>query len=125
MKRIKNIINFIKKYNTYFFILLLICIFIIALDPSRSIDKMFLETHDKIKHIFAFFIVSFFFIENSDIKLNIYIKTILLFLFALSLEIVQKIIGRSSVDFYDFLASSLGILVFLLLRHILKKLIEK
>ena len=108
-----------KEKNTWLFFFFIIFIFTIAFDSSRTIDKEILNNHDKIKHIAAFFVLGYFLYESS-IKINNYLKFLILIFLAFSIEYIQSIIGREA-SIKDFLASSFGVFLFLFFRFIFKR----
>lgn len=109
----------IKEKNTLIFFFLLILIFVIAFDPSRGVDKKILASYDKIKHIFAFMVLSYFLFESS-INLHKYFKILILVCIAFSIEYVQAMIGRES-SVVDFIASISGIFIYLFIKFMFKK----
>lgn len=94
-------------------------IFAIAFDPTHSVDKVFLTNFDKIKHILAFVVISYLFVESS-INLKIILKIIILVLIALFIEYVQFMIGRQA-SALDFFASITGVGIFFLVRFFVFK----
>lgn len=119
----KKLSKNIKDKYIYIFVLLTIVIFSIAFDPVRTVDSQVLETSDKLKHIAAFFTLSYFLFE-STIKLHdLYRFSILVFL-AFFIEYVQSIIGREA-SMMDFLASTSGVLIYILLRYTYKKVFKE
>ena len=113
----------IKDKYIYIFILLIIVIFSIAFDPVRTIDSQVLASSDKSKHIAAFFTLSYFLFE-STIKLHDLFRFLILVFLAFFIEYVQSIIGREA-SMMDFLASSSGVLIYILLRYTYKKVFKE
>jgi len=91
----------------------------IAFDPTRTIDTKILASFDKVKHVLAFLVISYLFVESS-IKLNIWLKIFLLFFVAFFIEYIQSLVGRSS-NILDFIASVSGIGIFFLVRFFVFK----
>ena len=92
----------------------MIFIFIVAFDPNHVIDKKILDQYDKVKHIMAFLVLSYFLFESS-IRLHDFFKFLILVSLALSIEYNQGMIGRE-FSILDFLASSLGIVLFMVIK---------
>jgi len=111
---LKNLFSNLKEKNTFIFFLVIFGIFAIAFDPSRNVDKVLLVNFDKVKHLLAFVVLSYFFVESS-IKLKEILKILILVMIAFFIECVQFIIGREA-SFLDFLASISGIGIFVLVR---------
>ena len=95
-------------------------IFFIAFDPTRVVDTQILPNSDKSKHMGAFFTLSYFLFESTIKLQNIY-RFLILVSLAFIIEYVQSMIGReASID--DFIASSFGVLLFIFVKTIMKKL---
>jgi len=116
---LKSLFSNLKEKNTFIFFLVIFAIFAIAFDPSHNVDKIFLTNFDKIKHILAFVVISYLFIESS-IKLKVILKIAILVLIAFFIEYVQFMIGREASSL-DFLASISGIGIFFLVRFFVLK----
>jgi len=86
----------------------------IAFDPTRTIDTKILASFDKVKHVLAFLIITYLFIESS-IKLNIWLKVFLLIFIAFFIEYIQSLVGRSS-NILDFIASVSGVGLFFCIK---------
>ena len=94
-------------------------IFFIAFDPTRVVDTQVLPNSDKIKHMGAFFILSYFLFESTIKLQNIY-RFLILVSLAFIIEYVQSMIAReASID--DFIASSFGVILFIFVKTIIKK----
>jgi VanZ family protein len=106
----------IKEKNSFLFFIILIIIFIIAFDPSHQIEKTFLPANDKIKHILAFFVISYLFIENS-LKIKNKLKIFILIFIAIFIEFIQSIIGREA-SIFDFVSSLIGIVSFISIKKL-------
>ena len=119
----KKLFKNIKDKYIYLFVLLTIVIFSIAFDPVRTIDSQVLETSDKLKHIAAFFTLSYFLFE-STIKFHDLFRFLILVFLAFFIEYVQSIIGREA-SLMDFLASTSGVLIYILLRYTYKKVFKE
>jgi hypothetical protein len=119
---LKWLFSDIKEKNTIIFFFLMFSIFAIAFDSSRTVDKQILNNYDKIKHIFAFFVLSYFLFESS-INISKYFKFIILLSLAFIIEYVQSMIGREA-SLIDFVASSSGILLFIFIKFMFKKFSE-
>lgn len=113
------IYNFLKKHKLWLINIPLIVYWIILLTATSipdtsSIDK--LEVSDKIKHLFAYFILTFMltlwihFKENTSpvlIKQVLY-AIVIAALYGILDEIHQKFIPGRSGDFLDWIADLLG-----------------
>ena len=106
------------KFNLLFFIFLGITI-IFAISPNNTLDTKLFEHSDKIKHIIAFFVLSFFFFKSFENFKNVY-KFYFLVIFACAIEIVQSFVGREA-NILDFIASCFGILLYLLVSQVRKE----
>jgi VanZ family protein len=95
-------------------------IFFIAFDPTRVVDIQILPNSDKTKHIGAFFTLSYFLFESTIKIQNIY-KILILGSLALIIEYVQSMIGREA-SINDFIASFFGVILFIFVKTIIKKL---
>ena len=116
----ERIFRNLKDIYIYIFVLLTIVIFSIAFDPVRTVDAQVLASSDKLKHIAAFFTLSYFLFESTIKLQNIY-RFLILISLAFIIEYVQSMIGReASID--DFIASSFGVLLFIFVKTIMKKL---
>lgn len=80
------------------------------------LDKKLFLYSDKIKHIIAFFVLSYFIFINLNKIKKIY-TSILLILFAGFIEILQIYANRQA-DIIDFMFSVIGVLIFLILNSI-------
>jgi VanZ family protein len=94
----------------------LVSIFIVAFDASHSVEKLFFKSSDKLKHIVSFFVMSYFFLENS-INIQNKVKVYILIFIAFFIEFIQFFIGRES-SILDFLSSLMGIVLFLAIKKI-------
>ena len=82
---------------------------------NTVLNPYLFEGADKLKHLIAFFVLSFlvrFSFKDFDYKYFI------LILFAFLIELGQFFTQRES-SFYDFLSSVLGIVIFLILQKVL------
>jgi VanZ family protein len=95
-------------------------IFFIAFDPTRVVDTQVLPNSDKSKHIGAFLTLSYFLFESTIKLQNIY-RFLILVSLAFIIEYVQSMIGREA-SINDFIASSFGVVLFILIKTIIKKL---
>lgn len=93
--------------------------FAIAFDPAHVIDSEILDVHDKFKHICAFLVLSYF-LFTSSVKIHYIFKFIILVFICFFIEYVQEMIGRQA-SLEDFLASFFGIVLFVVLRIIIRK----
>ena len=93
------------------FILFLTLIIYIAFN-NTILNPYLFEGSDKIKHLLAFFVLSFLF--RFAFKKFDYMFLVLV-LFALSIELAQSFTQREA-SVYDFLSGVLGIVLFLLLE---------
>lgn len=107
------------KFTTLFLLVLSITFFI-AFDTNRTIDKLIFPSLDKIKHLIAFFTLSFFLME-STIPLKKYIKILLLISIAIFIETFQFIIGRE-LSLLDLCASIFGIFLYIFISFSILKL---
>lgn len=103
-----------QKKSLFFISIFLILFF--ALTPENMFDKKIFVHSDKIKHIFAFFLLSLLIELNKD-KFK---KIMILVLFAAIIEILQHLVGRQS-SIIDFLFSCTGIFIYLYISKLLKK----
>jgi|GEM_PF-5038380 len=94
-------------------------IFIVAFDPSHAIDKKILNNYDKLKHIGAFLVLSYFLFESS-VRIHDFFKFTILVSLAIFIEYVQSMIERQA-SVMDFLASFSGIVLFIFIKFIIKK----
>ncbi len=108
-----------KEKNTLVFFFLMLFLFSFAFDPTREIDKKILEDYDKIKHIGAFIMLSFFLYESSII-IPKYQKFIILCSFAFFIEHVQSMTGREA-SLNDFIASVFGVVLYVLFKFLFEK----
>jgi VanZ family protein len=99
------------------FILFIILAFTIS--PKETIDIKLFEHSDKIKHIIAFFTLSFFLYKSFENIKNKY-KFYSLVIFACVIEIIQSFVGREA-SIADFMASCFGVLLYLLILKVRKK----
>lgn len=114
--------NFFKKKkekNTIVFFFFMIFIFAVAFDPMYTVDKKILASYDKIKHIAAFFVLSYFLFESS-VQIHKIYKFVILITLALFIEYVQDMIGRES-SLNDIIASISGILLFIFIKSMIKR----
>lgn len=98
------------------------CMFIffaIAFDPNYIVDKKVFYHFDKIKHISAFFVLSYFLFASS-IKIHYFFKFTILVFIGFFIEYVQQMIGRQA-SIGDFLASFSGIVLFVIVKIIIKR----
>ena len=102
------------KIVFYFFILV---IFVFSFIPNLGINTYPFENADKLKHIIAFFTLSLLFYSSFK-ELEPKTKFYILVLFAFILEVVQSYVGREA-SFFDFLASFVGIILFLLIKKVI------
>jgi VanZ family protein len=93
--------------------------FAIAFDPDSIVDKKIFYHFDKIKHILAFFVLSYF-LFTSSVKIHHIFKFIILVFICFFIEYVQEMIGRQA-SLEDFLASFFGIVLFVILRIIVRR----
>ncbi len=103
--------------KTIFFILL-ISIISLALYPKDFITlSQGIHYEDKIKHIMAFFTLSYFFYSGfKDFENNF--KFFTLVVIALVIEVLQGYVGREP-SVVDFIASIVGILTYLLIKKVI------
>lgn len=109
----------LKNKNTilFFCFLFLICFFAFKKESIETTSLF--ENEDKVKHVLAFFILSYFlFCKSINIKLSI--KIFILILIAFLIEYSQSFFYRES-SFFDFLASCIGIILYVVGDIILKK----
>ncbi|MAC85221.1 MAG: hypothetical protein CL624_13910 [Arcobacter sp.] len=102
------------------FFIILISIAFLAFYPKDfiSLDQG-IPYEDKLKHIIAFFVLSFFFYKSFENFKNVY-KFYFLVIFACAIEIVQSFVGREA-NILDFIASCFGILLYLLVSQVRKE----
>ena len=112
-----------KELNTLLFFFCMFIFFAIAFDPGHVVDRKVLGVHDKFKHIVAFFILSYF-LFTSSVKIHYFFKFFILVFIGFFIEYIQSKIGReASMD--DFLASFLGIILFIIGKYLTKKIFKK
>jgi len=121
---VKAVFQSLKERHTFVFFIVMFVILTIALDPSRTIDTKVLAKHDKLKHIAAFFTLSYFFFESS-IRLKNSVKFFILFFFMCTIEYLQQVIGRGPISFGDIIAGISGVLLYLLFKYTIKNLFYK
>lgn len=93
-------------------------ILIVYISFNNTILNPYLfEGADKVKHLLAFFVLSFFF-HISFMKINY--KFYILTFFAITLELIQSFTYREA-SFLDFISSFMGILLFYTLLSLYKK----
>lgn len=99
--------------NKYFFGLLIVVflILLIGLTPDDYIKTFDFKYADKIKHILAFFVLSFFLYKSFEEIKGIY-KFYSLVIFACAIEIIQSFVGREA-NILDFMASCFGIIIYI------------
>ena len=98
----------------------MICaILVLALSPEYDVKIIDFEINDKLKHIIAFFTLSFFFFKSFENISDKY-KFFILSFFAIVLEIIQSFVGREA-SFADFIASFFGVVLYLLLSNVIKE----
>lgn len=102
----------------YLFILALGLIVYISFN-STFINPYLFEGADKIKHIIAFLILSFFLFGSFEKIKGIY-KIYSLVIFACVIEVAQSFVGRES-SIVDFIASCFGIFLYLLIAQVKKE----
>ena len=97
----------------YFFFFFLFITIVFSFFSDFGIKTYYFEGMDKIKHIVAFFTISFFFYKSFYNIRDIH-KFFILVTFAGIIELVQSFVGREA-SFLDFIASCLGVILYLLL----------
>ena len=97
-----------------FFIFMVAFVYLLAITPSSGSPPLF-PYLDKILHFLIFLLLTFIldFCTRRSLKKN-YSLIFLLIGFGLFIEISQYFTGTRSADFFDWLADSLGVLVYLL-----------
>ena len=108
-------------YKILFFIFTLIIVFIFAVVPNDHIDLGY-QNSDKIKHISAFFTLSFLLNRaSSDIAQRFRNMTALL-LFGIFIEFVQYYLPARTTSIEDVFADVTGILLFQVLYSFAKEI---
>lgn len=103
------------------FVFVTFFILILALSSENFIYIENLFPHmDKVKHIIAFFTLSFFFFKSFN-NLNNKYKLSVLIIFACVLEVLQSFVGREA-SILDVLASFIGIFIYLCFSKIKNKI---
>ena len=103
---------------TIIFVLFLGLIIYISFN-NTFLNPYLFEGADKIKHLLAFFVLSFLFFYSFK-SINTFYKIAVLIFFAVGIEILQSFTKReSSVE--DFLFSVFGVVLFLVLWKYVKK----
>ena len=103
----------------YFFFLFLFITIIFSFFSDFGIKTYYFEGMDKIKHILAFFVLSFFLYKSFEEIKGLY-KFYSLVIFGCAIEIMQSFVGREA-NMIDFLASCFGVLLYLLISQVRKE----
>ena len=107
------------KYYKFFTFFIVLTILFFSFNGNIGIKTYPFEHSDKLKHILAFLVLSYFFYKSLDMKY----KLLALVFFAGFIEVSQIFTDRES-SFFDFLASITGILIYLLIIKIRKLIIQ-
>ena len=105
------------------FFILLISILLLAVLPTDGLEFSRFPFVDKLKHIFAFFILGLFF-HISFKNISITLKLLILTTFAFLIEFIQTFTARES-SLFDFLSSVLGIIIYLIVLKTLQVTLKK
>ena len=73
---------------------------------------------DKAKHFLAFFVLAFI-IDRTFLFINLYVRVTILIIFAFMIEVIQSFIGRE-FSIWDFVFSTIGIFIYIILKNITK-----
>ncbi len=105
------------KFLTLFIV---ISILFLALSPENlGFTLVDFKNSDKLKHVFAFFVLSYF-LYKTFYRLTRNQKFLLLVFFAFLIEFLQIFSNRES-SLMDFLASVFGICLYLVVDKVLKR----
>ena len=108
----------VKSFQIYFYICLVVIEF---LATTTTVHIELVESMwDKSNHFIAFFVL-YVLLSMGYQNLTLQIKTILLLLFGLQIEIVQQYSGRSLFSGLDIFADSIGILMGIVSIYFFKK----
>ncbi len=110
-------INLTKKEYKILFYITALTVFILAIVPNDHID-IYIDNADKIKHIIAFFTLSYLLNRASSTISHRLRNMIALLLFGIFIEFVQSYLIYRSSSIYDIYADLIGILLFQLLLSI-------
>ncbi|MGB0937097.1 MAG: VanZ family protein [Colwellia sp.] len=120
-----TIINFLKIVSFTFFVFILWIIYLANTGQSSVFFKFVasIPYGDKVGHFCIFGVLTlaanfllkcktltFTFVSNKE--LNLYVGSMLVFLFALTEELSQFFIANRTLDIFDLLADILGIVIF-------------
>ena len=109
-----------KRNDIFLLFGILSIILLIAFIPKEIYEQTrYFENDDKIKHFFAFFVLSFLYFKKS-FTLNIRFKVIILISLAFFIEVFQSFLNRE-FSIFDFFASIIGVFSFLVLKYVIKK----
>ena len=98
-------------YKILFFIFTLVVIFIFAIVPSDHIELGY-QHDDKLKHLFAFFTLSFLLNRASSDMAQRFRNMSALLLFGIFIEFVQYYLPERKTSIEDIFADVAGILLF-------------
>ena len=98
-----------------FFVVTIILVFLLAIIPSSG-NTTQIPFLDKILHFFIFFVLTFIldFCTRKPLKDHFYLISLLI-CFGIFIEVSQYFTATRSAEFLDWVADSLGVLVYLFL----------
>ncbi len=114
-----KILTMNKKYFKLLFFATAIAVFILATVSNDHID-IHHQYADKIKHITAFFTLSFLLNRSSSTLQHRFRNMLALLFFGFFIEVVQYFIPSRDSDWMDILADFVGILLFQISYSFLK-----
>jgi VanZ family protein len=124
----------ILSFVSILFFIFILWIIYLANTGQSSIFFTFVASvpyGDKIGHFFIFGLLTLganilFKLKTFRLyKLNIYFGSVFVLLFALCEELSQYFLASRTLDLFDFLADLLGVFIFSLLTHSLRKCMDK
>ena len=107
-------------YKLLFFTVILIVVFIFAIMPNETILEGY-TYGDKVKHLFAFFTLSFLLNRASSDMAQRFRNMSALLLFGIFIEFVQYYLPERSTSIEDVFADVAGILLFQVLYSFAKE----
>ena len=102
------------------FLILLVFILFLALNPEHIGDKELFKNDDKIKHVLAFLALSILLFDKA-IEIKNIIKICFLVFIAFGIEFFQYFLGREA-SVLDFVFSSIGIIVYFSIKKYYQKI---
>ncbi len=110
-------INLTKKDYKILFYITALTVFILAIVPNDNIN-IYIDNADKVKHITAFFTLSYLLNRASSTIAHRLRNMVALLLFGIFIEFIQSYLIYRSSSIYDIYADLVGILLFQLILSI-------